>query len=210
MKRVLMIAVALSTLAVTMSDARAEGDSAYKLVSCRRYVPQPPASSVPPKALPPTQSKYLPNDSTVDRQSASAPTMPASFSRTPAQRTPSAPSSPDLTAGRTYTVKVRYLGEKSGDVVLYIGSTSHACSIRSWAPNEVVFEVPNMGVPVSGASAELRITRPDGVVGLNRAVRVINPPDVLEHEDPAPVESAVQQETSPDFRGAAFYPLGNN
>ncbi len=210
MKRVLMIATALSTLAITMPSAQAEGDSVYTLQSCRRYVPQPPASVAPPTTLPPSQSNLSPNDNTVYQRPASPPTMPASFSRTPALRTPSAPRSPDLTAGRIYTVKVNYLGEKAGDVVLYIGSTSHSCTIRSWAPNAVEFELPNIGITASGADAELRITRPDGVMGLSRMVRVINPPDVFEHEEPAPAASTAQQGPSPNLSGAVFHPVGSN
>jgi hypothetical protein len=113
--------------------------------------------------------------------------MPAPLSRL-------CPGGPELTPGKTYKQFASYLCENPGEVVLYTsGGISYGCVVLNWAPNEVVFQVPdNMGFTDAGSHAELRITRPDGVMVLSRTVRLVNPPDLVEVED-GPLPEAPNQ-----------------
>jgi hypothetical protein len=64
-----------------------------------------------------------------------------------------------------------------------------------------------MGVAANGSFAELRVTRPDGVVVLSRTVRLVNPPDLIEHEV-APTPAAASQVGFVPNEGSALIQIG--
>jgi hypothetical protein len=111
-----------------------------------------------------------------------------------------------MTPGKQYTLKVAFLCEKPGYVDLYVDGTSHSCQVINWAPNEVTFELPNMGVAKPGMPAELRVTRPDGFTAAIKSVLLVNPPDLIEHEE-VTSSAGVQLGMLP-FSGPVLQPAG--
>jgi hypothetical protein len=196
MKRSLMIAAAvLSTFAGTAPAAKADDGPVYNAARCRRHVPCCTRTYyVPRPNVYQYQRNTWINSSQVNVFPRYTPLAkaPAFFLGTPAPQYQTPVNGPDMTPGRTYTLKVSYLLENPGYVNLYIGNTSHSCNILHWGPNEVTFEVPNLGVIATGVAAQVEVARPDGFVALRRAVDLVNPPDLIEHEEPAPGSTAGQ------------------
>jgi hypothetical protein len=204
MKRLMIATAVLSTFAGIASMAVADDGPVYHAARCRRYISPCPSTYVYRVATPTTV--YQKNEINVYSRYNVVAKAPAYFSRVPSPQYRTPVDGPDLVPGRTYTLKVNYLMEKPGYVNLYIFNTSHSCQVLTWGPNEVTFEVPNIGVVASGARADLEVVRPDGFVALRRGVDLINPPDLIEHEELPPGTTAGQMGAYPFAAGPMLSP----
>jgi hypothetical protein len=187
----LIVAAVLNTFAGVASTAQADDGANITLARCRRFVPHCYRTYVYPR---PNVYQFQRNDIRSYNNSFNnsinvyrtdlAPHRAAPFfSRTPHPQYETPADGPPMTPGRQYTLKVAFLCEHPGYVDLYIEGVSHTCPVLNWGPNEVTFELPVLGVVESGRIATLTVTRPDGFVATTKVVTLVNPPDLIEHED---------------------------
>jgi hypothetical protein len=190
-RSLLIVAAVFGTFAGAASTAQADDGANITLARCRRYVPHYHHTHVYPR---PNVFQHQRNDLryynnsfnnsiNVYRNELSPQRAAPFYSRTPRPHYQTPVGGPEMTPGSEYTLKVPFLLQEPGYVDIETGGVSHTCHILHWGPNEVTFELPVLGVEACGKNATLTVTRPDGFVAAFKLVTLVNPPDLIEHEE---------------------------